>query len=161
MINIVLLEPEIPQNTANIGRTCVCCGCALHLIKPLGFSVDEKAVRRAGLDYWPKLRLSIYENLEDFMITNNYPPLVMLSTKARRRYDEYAYKDGDFIMFGKESAGIPAELLRSNEERVLRIPMSENCRSLNLGSSAAIVLYEALRQNGFPGLETKSGFFDK
>lgn len=154
-MNIVLLEPEIPANTGNIGRTCVATGSVLHLIKPLGFSIDEKQLKRAGLDYWKKLEYYEYENFEDFCHRNPGAQLFMATTKARRTYTEVSYPENAYIMFGKESAGIPEELLVENEERCVRIPMIGDIRSLNLGNSVAIMLYEALRQNGFTDLNTK------
>ena len=153
MLNIVLLEPEIPYNTGNIGRTCVTTGSSLHLIKPLGFDIDEKAVRRAGLDYWKEIDLHIYESYIDFLTKNNNPKVVMATTKARKTYSHYLYSGDEFIMFGKESAGIPEELLVNNEENCVRIPMIRGKRSLNLSNSVSIILYEALRQNKFYNLE--------
>ena len=152
MINIVLLEPEIPANTGNIGRSCVATGSSLHLIKPLGFSLDEKHLRRAGMDYWKDLDIKIYENFEDFMSKNPGANLYFATTKARHCYTDAEFKDGDFIVFGKESAGIPEEILIEHEEGCIRIPMVGETRSLNLSNSVAIVLYEALRQNGFKGM---------
>lgn len=151
-MNIVLLEPEIPANTGNIGRTCVATGSRLHLIKPLGFSLDEKEIRRAGLDYWPKLDVTVYENYQDFLEKNPGAKIYMATTKARRAYTHVKYEPDCYIMFGKESAGIPEELLLANKENTIRIPMIGDIRSLNLASSVAIVLYEALRQNNFEGL---------
>ncbi|NLC19914.1 MAG: tRNA (cytidine(34)-2'-O)-methyltransferase [Clostridiales bacterium] len=151
-MNIVLLEPEIPANTGNIGRTCVATGSRLHLIKPLGFSLDEKEIRRAGLDYWPKLDVTVYENYQDFLEKNPGAKIYMASTKARRPYTHVKYEPDCYIMFGKESAGIPEELLLTNKENIIRIPMIGDIRSLNLANSVAIVLYEALRQNNFEGL---------
>lgn len=151
-MNIVLHEPEIPQNTANIGRSCVVSGARLHLIKPLGFSISEKAVRRAGLDYWKELELFVYDSYAQFLKQNGMPEVIMATTKAFIRYDKISYAPGAYIMFGKESAGIPAEILKSNPGGCVRIPMRADKRSLNLSSSVAVVLYEALRQNGFPGL---------
>lgn len=153
MLNIVLLEPEIPYNTGNIGRTCVTTGSSLHLIKPLGFDIDEKAVRRAGLDYWKEIDLHIYDSYIDFLTKNNNPKVVMATTKARKTYSDYLYSGDEFIMFGKESAGIPEELLVNNEENCVRIPMIRGKRSLNLSNSVSIILYEALRQNEFYNLE--------
>jgi len=152
-MNIVLLEPEIPQNTANIGRSCVVTGSRLHLIKPLGFSVDEKAIKRAGLDYWQDLDLRVYESFHEFLVSNNNPRVYMATTKARLSYDKAAYKKDDFIMFGKESAGIPEEILVKYKETAIRIPMLKDYRSLNIASSVAVILFEALRQNNFPGLD--------
>ena len=141
-MNIVLLEPEIPSNTGNIGRTCVATGTALHLIKPLGFSLDEKNLRRAGLDYWKDLELYVYEDFRDFLARNPGAHIYMATTKA----------PDDYIMFGKETAGIPEEILVAYEDFCIRIPMRGDNRSLNLSNSAAIILYEALRQQDFSGL---------
>ena len=153
MLNIVLLEPEIPANTGNIGRTCVASGTRLHLIEPLGFSLSEKALKRAGMDYWKDLDVTTYIDYQDFLDRNPGSKIYMATTKARKIYTEVSYEDDCYIMFGKESAGIPEEILVQNQENCIRIPMMEKIRSLNLGNSAAIVLYEALRQNGFAGLE--------
>ena len=152
MVNIVLLEPEIPANTGNIGRTCVATGSRLHLIKPLGFDISEKAVRRAGMDYWFRIDLSVYENYNDFLEKNPGARLFMATTKAKKTYTEAVYKDGDYLMFGKESAGIPEEILVKHKEECIRIPMTGDIRSLNLSNSVSIVLYEALRQNQFLGM---------
>lgn len=160
-MNIVLHQPEIPANTGNIGRTCVATGTRLHLIEPLGFSLSEKALKRAGMDYWKDLDVTTYVNFEDFLEKNgfkdnseNSPRLFLATTKAHRRYTDVAFGKDDYIMFGKESAGIPEEILVDREEDCIRIPMNEEIRSLNLSNSAAIVLYEALRQNGFEGMES-------
>ncbi|MDF2539361.1 MAG: hypothetical protein K0S76_2382 [Herbinix sp.] len=152
-MNIVLLEPEIPANTGNIGRTCVATGTKLHLIKPLGFDLSEKEIRRAGLDYWKDLELSVYENYADFIEKNANAKVYMATTKAQKVYTHVEYEPDCFIMFGKESAGIPEELLLTNKENTIRIPMVGDIRSLNLGNSVAIVLYEALRQNNFEGMK--------
>ena len=154
-LNIVLFEPEIPANTGNIGRTCVATGSRLHLIEPLGFQVNEKAVKRAGLDYWDKLDVTVYDCYRDFLEKNPRAAekLYMASTKAPRAYTEVSYEPGAYIMFGKESAGIPEELLAEHKETVVRIPMLPDIRSLNLANSVAIVLYEALRRNGFAGMQ--------
>jgi len=154
MMNIVLLEPEIPDNTGNIGRTCVATGASLHLIKPLGFDISEKAVRRAGLDYWKDLTLKVYENYEDFLQQNNNPPVIMATTKAEKKYTDISYEPDSYIMFGKESKGIPEEILVRAPQNCVRIPMRAGYRSLNLSNSVAIVVYEALRQNDFWDLET-------
>ena len=153
MLNIVLLEPEIPANTGNIGRTCVAAGARLHLIEPLGFSLSEKALKRAGMDYWKDLDVTTYIDYSDFLDKNPGAKIYMATTKARKVYTEVSYEPDSFIMFGKESAGIPEEILVENKENCVRIPMMGEIRSLNLGNSAAIVLYEALRQNGFKGME--------
>lgn len=152
MINIVLLEPEIPANTGNIGRTCVAAGARLHLIEPMGFQINEKQVRRAGLDYWDKLDYRIYRSYPDFLEKNPGARIYMATTKARQVYSEVSYEDGCYIMFGRESAGIPEEILVEHEETAVRIPMFGEIRSLNLGNSVAVVLYEALRQRGFEDL---------
>lgn len=152
MLNIVLLEPEIPANTGNIGRTCVASGTRLHLIEPLGFSLSEKALKRAGMDYWKELDVTTYIDYQDFLDQNPGARIYMATTKARKVYTEVAYEPDCYIMFGKESAGIPEEILVENQENCVRIPMMGDIRSLNLGNSVAVVLYEALRQNGFPGM---------
>ena len=154
-MNIVLLEPEIPANTGNIGRTCVASGSTLHLIKPLGFSLDEKQIRRAGLDYWPKLDYRLYENYADFCEQHPGIRMHFATTKARKVYTEAEFHEDDYIMFGKESAGIPEEILLDNQDMCIRIPMIGDIRSLNLGNSVAIVLYESLRQTGFEGMNLK------
>ncbi len=148
-MNIVLLEPEIPQNTGNIGRTCVATDTKLHLIEPLGFSINEKAVKKAGLDYWPSLNKEVYISYRDFVEKHPGAKIYMATTKAKKMYTEVSYEPDAYIMFGKESAGIPEEILVENEENCIRIPMVGDTRSLNLSNSVAIVLYEALRQNNF------------
>lgn len=153
MLNIVLLEPEIPQNTGNIGRTCVASGTRLHLIEPLGFSISDKAVKRAGMDYWPHLDVSVYEDYEDFLKRNKGAKVYMATTKGPNVYTEVSYEPDCYIMFGKESGGIPEEILVNNQENAIRIPMNPEIRSLNLANSVAIVLYEALRQNDFAGMQ--------
>ncbi len=150
--NIVLLEPEIPHNTGAIGRTCVATNSSLHLIKPLGFDIDEKSVRRSGLDYWDEIDLHIYENYQDFLDKNPNARVFMATTKAEKTYADVEYKENDFIMFGKESKGIPEEVLAVNKDLCIRIPMIEKHRSLNLANSASIIVYEALRQTNFEGL---------
>ena len=152
MLNIVLLEPEMPANTGNIGRTCVATNTRLHLIEPMGFRINDKMVKRAGLDYWDKLDVTVYRDFDDFMQRNPDAHIYMATTKAARCYSDVQYEDNCYIMFGKESAGIPEEILVENEETTIRIPMYGEIRSLNLGNSVAIVLYEALRQQGFPKL---------
>ena len=149
MINIVLLEPEIPANTGNIGRTCVATGSHLHLIEPLGFDISEKAVRRAGMDYWKDVKLSVYANYKEFLEKNPNAVIYMATTKAKHVYTDVTYPKDCFIMFGKESAGIPEEILKENKETCIRIPMVGEIRSLNLSNSVAIVTYEILRQQGF------------
>ena len=154
-MNIVLLEPEIPANTGNIGRTCVATGSSLHLIEPLGFRLDEKSIKRAGMDYWDKLNVSRYKDYSDFLERNKPKRIFMATTKARKSYTDVTFNGDDYIMFGRESAGIPEELLVDNEECCIRIPMLSEIRSLNLSNSVAIVLYEALRQNDFAGMQEK------
>ena len=148
-LNIVLHEPEIPANTGNIGRTCVATGTRLHLIKPLGFDISDKAVKRAGLDYWPKLDVTVYESYEDFLERNPGAKIYYATTKGPQTYVDVQYEEDCFIMFGKESAGIPEEILVKHPDTCVRIPMIGETRSLNLSNSVAIVLYEALRQNNF------------
>ena len=148
-LNIVLYEPEIPANTGNIGRTCVATGTKLHLIEPLGFSLREKALKRAGMDYWSQLEVERYVNYEDFLQRNPGAKIYMATTKAKKIYSEASYEPDCYIMFGKESAGIPEEILVEHPEECVRIPMIGETRSLNLSNSVAIVLYEALRQNQF------------
>ena len=154
-MNIILHEPEIPHNTGNIGRTCVATATSLHLIKPLGFSIDEKALKRAGLDYWGNLDVHVYENFEDFCGKNPEAIIYMATTKAKQTYTEVSYENDSFIMFGKESAGIPEEILVKYKKTCVRIPMIENIRSLNLSNAVSIVLYESLRQQNFKDLELK------
>lgn len=155
MINIVLHEPEIPQNTGNIGRTCVAAGARLHLIEPLGFRLTEKALRRAGMDYWSQLDVTRYDDYNDFLARNPGAKIYMATTKAKHIYTDVKFEDDCYIMFGKESAGIPEEILVDHEEDCIRIPMIGDIRSLNLGNSVAIVLYETLRQQGFGGMNTE------
>lgn len=152
-MNIVLHQPEIPGNTGNIGRTCVATGTPLHLIEPLGFHLDEKSIRRAGMDYWKDLEVHRYMNFEEFQRQHPGARIWMATTKAKRAYTEVSYGKDDYIMFGKESAGIPEEILVEHEESCIRIPMLSAIRSLNLSNAVAVVLYEALRQNGFYDLE--------
>ena len=152
MINIVLHEPEIPANTGNIGRSCVAAGARLHLIQPLGFQITEKALKRAGLDYWDKLDVTVYDDYQDFLNRNPGAKIYMATTKAKYVYSDVQFEPDCYIMFGKESAGIPEEILVDSEETCIRIPMIGDIRSLNLSNSVAIVLYEALRQNGFSNM---------
>lgn len=152
MINIVLHEPEIPANTGNIGRTCAATGAQLHLIQPLGFSLDEKHLKRAGMDYWSSLDVKIYESYEDFLQKNPGAKIYFATTKAKRVYTQASYEPDCYLMFGKESAGIPEDILVGNEETCVRIPMVGEMRSLNLSNAAAIMLYEALRQQDFEGM---------
>jgi len=148
-INIVLVEPEIPQNTGNIARTCAATGAALHLVGPLGFSIEDRYLKRAGLDYWHLVKLYYYENLKEFFDANKGARFLYCTTKAVKSYHEVSYPENCFILFGKETKGLPEDLLRQNYDDCIRIPMMDNIRSLNLSNSVAIVLYEALRQEGF------------
>lgn len=152
-MNIVLLEPEIPQNTGNIGRTCCATGTKLHLIEPMGFTINEKNLKRAGMDYWNDLDVTIYDCFEDFMEKNPGAKIWYATTKAPNRYCDVKFGPNDYVMFGKESAGIPEEILVDNKDRCIRIPMNPEIRSLNLANSVAIVLYEGLRQNNFEGMQ--------
>ena len=153
MVHIVLHEPEIPANTGNIGRTCVATGSVLHLIEPLGFQINDKMLKRSGLDYWDKLEVHRYVNFEEFLEKNPGARIYMATTKSKQTYTDVTYEDGCYIMFGKESAGIPEEILMQYKETCVRIPMLDRIRSLNLGNSVAIVCYEALRQQGFKELQ--------
>ena len=152
-MNIILHEPEIPQNTGNIGRTCVATGTSLHLIEPLGFKIDDKSLKRAGMDYWKDLDVHYYTNFQDFLNKNPNANIYMATTKALNTYSDVKFKDDDFIMFGSEGSGIPEEILLHYKDNSIRIPMLEQYRSLNLSNSVAIVLYEALRQNSFQGCQ--------
>lgn len=152
MLNIVLYEPEIPANTGNIGRTCVATNTRLHLIEPLGFRLDEKSLKRAGMDYWKDLDVQTYIDYNDFLERNPGAKIYMATTKAQKVYTEVEYEPDCYIMFGKESAGIPEEILIHHKDTCVRIPMMGEIRSLNLGNSVAVVLYEALRQNEFAGM---------
>lgn len=151
-INIVLHEPEIPQNTGNISRTCAATGASLHLIEPLGFEITDAKLKRAGLDYWKYLDIHYYSNLDDFYLKNPGAECFYFTTKAPRAYTEIKYPENCYLFFGKETKGLPEELLEKNLERCVRIPMLENLRSLNLSNSAAIAVYEVLRQKNFEGL---------
>ncbi|MCM1272569.1 MAG: tRNA (uridine(34)/cytosine(34)/5-carboxymethylaminomethyluridine(34)-2'-O)-methyltransferase TrmL [Clostridium sp.] len=153
MLNIVLLEPEMPANTGNIGRTCVASGARLHLIEPMGFFINDKMLKRAGLDYWDKLDVTTYVNYDEFLQKNPQAKIYMVTTKSKQTYTDVTYEEDAYLMFGKESAGIPEELLLANKENCVRIPMVKDERSLNLSNSVAIVLYEAMRQRGFSGME--------
>lgn len=157
MINIVLHEPEMPANTGNIGRTCCATGTRLHLIEPMGFRINDKMLKRAGLDYWEHLDVTVYDCLDDFFEKNPdaVGKMFMATTKSKKNYSDVSYPDDAYIMFGKESAGIPEEILVDYEETAIRIPMNGEIRSLNLSNSVAIILYEALRQNNFFTMETK------
>ena len=153
MLNIVLVEPEIPQNCGNIARTCAATGCVLHLVKPLGFDISDKAVKRAGLDYWHLVDVRVYEDLSDFFAKNEIPQMWCLSTKAPRCYTEAAYQDGCYLLFGKETKGLPEDLLDAHYDECVRIPMRSEARSLNLSNAVAITVFEALRQLEYPGLQ--------
>lgn len=153
LFNLVLVEPEIPQNTGNIARTCAATGCKLHIVKPMGFAVDDKKLKRAGLDYWHLLGIQYYENLDDFFEKNAGGRFFYATTKGLNKYSDAKYEDGDFILFGKETKGLPEELLYNNKEWCIRIPMIDEARSLNLSNAVAIVAYEALRQTGFEQLK--------
>ncbi len=152
-MNIILHQPEIPANTGNIGRTCVATGTSLHLIEPLGFSLSEKNLKRAGMDYWKDLDVHTYVNFQEFLDQNPGAKIWMATTKAKHTHTEVSYGENDFIMFGKESAGIPEEILVDYEDTCIRIPMLPEIRSLNLSNAAAVVLYEALRQQNFASMQ--------
>lgn len=153
--NIVLVEPEIPQNTGNIARTCAATGARLHLVKPMGFEIDDKKLKRAGLDYWHMLDITYYENIDDFFEKNKNGNFYFASTKSLYRHSDVKFKDNDYILFGKETKGLDEKLLKDNKDKCIRIPMIEGARSLNLSNSVAIVIYEALRQNDYFDLETR------
>jgi tRNA (cytidine/uridine-2'-O-)-methyltransferase len=150
--HIVLVEPEIPANTGNISRTCAATGTFLHLVRPLGFSTDDKVLKRAGLDYWDSVKLSYHDSFQEVKALFPQARFFFATTKASQYYNDFTFQDGDFFVFGKETAGLPKELLQTNAETCLKLPMSDAVRSLNLSNSAAILLYEALRQTGFEGL---------
>lgn len=152
MFHIVLIEPEIPQNAGNIARTCAATGTALHMVRPLGFEVSDKYLKRAGLDYWDLVNIFYYDSFDELQAKFPNARFFFFTTKARRRHSDVAFQDGDFLVFGKETKGLPEELLMKNEETCLRIPMDARARSLNLSNSAAIAVYEALRQTDFKGL---------
>ena len=152
MLNIVLVEPEIPQNCGSIARTCAATGCRLHLIRPLGFDISEKAVRRAGLDYWSMVEVIDYENLEDFFSRNDVRQMWCLSTKAPRSYTEAKFEEDCYLFFGKETKGLPEDFLDAHYDECIRIPMRADTRSLNLSNAVAVTVFEALRQLDFPGL---------
>jgi tRNA (cytidine/uridine-2'-O-)-methyltransferase len=154
MLNIVLVSPEIHQNTGNIARTCAATGARLHLIGPLGFEITDKALRRAGLDYWYSLDVSLYDSLEDFFQKVQTERMWLLTTKAPRRYTDVQFQDGDYLFFGRESAGLPEPFLEAHRESCLKIPMAPEARSLNLSNSVAITVYEALRQLDFPDTQS-------
>lgn len=154
-IHIVLVEPEIPPNTGNIARSCAATGAKLHLVKPLGFSIDDKTLKRAGLDYWPFVDLEVHESLTEFFDKYKDMPMYLATTKGTRKYTDVIYEENAMLLFGKETAGLPRELIEEYRDRTIRIPMSRDTRlrSLNLSNSASIVLFEALRQQNFPNLE--------
>ena len=154
MLNIVLVEPEIPSNTGNISRTCAVTGSTLHLVEPLGFDISDKAVKRAGLDYWQYLDLHVYKNIDEFFEKNPDPDIWLATTKAPHSYSEVSFSENCYLMFGKETAGLPLWLREKYYDRCIRIPMRDETRSLNLGNSVAILCYEALKQNNFPGLKS-------
>ena len=168
-INIVMVEPEIPQNTGNIARTCAAIGAKLHLVKPLGFSIDDKHLKRAGLDYWDKLDIEIHENLEEFLDKYAYKQngeyisenMFLASTKSKKAYSDIKYNEFEevFLLFGKETKGLPEDLIEKNIKQSIRIPMREGLRSLNLSNSVAIIAYEVLRQNNFNDLQQESNYF--
>lgn len=153
--NIVMVEPEIPQNTGNVARTCAVTGARLHLVGPMGFEIDDKKLKRAGLDYWHTLDISMYESIDEFFEKTKGGNFYFASTKSLNRYCDVDFKDGDYILFGKETKGLDEELLKNNKDKCIRIPMGNNQRSLNLSNSVAIIVYEALRQNDFFDLETQ------
>lgn len=155
MFNIVLIEPEIPQNTGNIVRTCAATGARLHLVRPLGFEVSDKYLKRAGLDYWHYVDISYYDNVEELFAKNPSAKFYFFTSKGKKTHSEAEYRDGDFLVFGKETAGIPEELLVRHEETCLRIPMAGDIRCLNLSNAVAVALYEALRQTGYENMNTK------
>lgn len=154
-MNIVLVNPEIPQNTGNIARTCAATGARLHLIRPLGFSLEDKYLKRAGLDYWGMMHYDVYENWRDFREKNPHAQMFFLTTKAKKGYCDLSYPENAYLVFGRETKGLPEDMLAAHMQSCLRIPMAEGARSLNLSNSVAIVLYEALRQQGFAGLKAQ------
>ncbi len=155
MFHIVLTEPEIPQQASNIARTCAATGCTLHLVKPLGFEISDKYLKRAGLDYWNLVDVRVHENMQEFFAQNEGGRFFFFTTKARHRHTDVHYQEGDFLVFGKETKGLPEELLKAHPEECVRIPMIEESRSLNLSNSVAIAVYEGLRQGDFAGLLDK------
>ena len=155
MFNIVLVEPEIPQNTGNIVRTCAATGCRLHLVRPLGFEVSDKYLKRAGLDYWHFVDISYYDNIEECFTKNSQGRFFFFTSKGRHVHSDVEYRDGDFLVFGKETKGLPEELLKEREENCVRIPMFGGIRCLNLSNAVAVATYEALRQTGYAGMTTE------
>ena len=159
-LNVVLYSPEIPQNTGNISRTCAVTGAALHIIKPTGFEISDRTLKRAGLDYWDKLDVTYYESYEDFLIKNKDAELYFFSAKGKRCHTEISYPDGCFLVFGRESVGLPEELVRENIDRSVRIPMLKTLRCLNLSNTVAIAAYEFFRQRDFADFEKKGAFVE-
>ncbi len=157
-LNVVLIEPEIPQNTGNIARTCAATGATLHLVKPLGFSIDDRYLKRAGLDYWHLLDIKVYEDSNEFFAVNKDKKMFFATTKADKTYCDVKYTDDCYIVFGKETKGLPEDLLQKRLEDTIRIPMKQEARSLNLSNSVAVVVYEALRQQDFPALKNTGKF---
>ncbi|CAM3683300.1 tRNA (uridine(34)/cytosine(34)/5-carboxymethylaminomethyluridine(34)-2'-O)-methyltransferase TrmL [Marinicrinis lubricantis] len=151
--HIVLVEPEIPANTGNIARTCAATGTHLHLVRPLGFNTDDKTLKRAGLDYWHAVQVHYHDSFQEVQAAYPEARFFYATTKADKCYTDFRFQDGDFLVFGKETKGLPMELLEANTETCMRMPMTDSVRSLNLSNSAAIIVYEALRQNGFPGMK--------
>jgi len=160
-MNIVLVEPEIPQNTGNIARTCAVTNSSLHLVKPLGFSTDDRYLKRAGLDYWHLLDIHYYDSFSSFLEYKNHLRMFYASTKSPNKYDQIDYDISDYLVFGKETAGLPESFLKENLDKTIRIPMIKGARSLNLSNSVSIILYEALRQNKFPGFNQDTKFKNK
>lgn len=160
-MNIVLVEPEIPQNTGNIARTCAVTNSSLHLVKPLGFSTDDRYLKRAGLDYWHLLDIHYYDSFSSFLESKNHLRMFYASTKSPYKYDKIDYDIDDYLVFGKETAGLPESFLKENLDKTIRIPMIKGTRSLNLSNSVSIILYEALRQNKFPGFNQDTKFKNK
>ncbi len=159
-LNIVLVEPQIPQNTGNISRTCAVTGARLHLVKPLGFEVSDRYLKRAGLDYWDKLDITYYEDLQDFFERNKEGDFFYFTTKGFKVHSDVEYPDNAYIIFGREDKGLPMDLLRENTEKCVRIPMRKNLRSLNLSNSVAIAVYEVLRQWNYPDLATEGMLYN-
>ncbi len=160
MFNIVLVEPEIPQNTGNIARTCAATGSRLHLVRPLGFAIDDRKLKRAGLDYWHLLDITYYDDLADFLTKNQQGRMFFSTTKGARVYSDVTYENGDYLVFGKETRGLPETLLWNRPESCVRIPMIGESRSLNLSNAVAVILYEALRQTDFAHLKTQGLLYD-
>lgn len=152
-MRIVLVEPEIPANTGNVVRTCAVTGADLHLVRPLGFSIEDRHLKRAGLDYWHQVRIYLHDSFDDLLEENPEGRFFYFSTRGKRLYTDFRYRWGDFLVFGKETAGLPRHILEANGEFTLRVPMRPDCRSINLSNSVAVVVFEAIRQLGFPGME--------